>query len=80
MPDVHLYKNDTEQGLHAEAIRRLARELSAPENEIRGLYEIILRCLKDGARISDYLVILVSRHVKDLLETGQRPSGPGSLS
>lgn len=65
MAEVYLYENDVEQEQHAEAIRRLARELFIPESDIRRLYEIRLKCIKNGARIRDYLVVLVSRRVKD---------------
>jgi hypothetical protein len=46
----------------------LARDLDRPEEEIRRNYETILCSLKERARIKDYLVILVSRNVKDMIK------------
>ncbi len=64
------YENDTEQRLHSQAIQMLARDLGRPEEEIRRNYETILCSLKERARIKDYLVILVSRNVKDMITRG----------
>jgi hypothetical protein len=46
----------------------LAKELDIPEEEIRIFYEWMLCSLKEKARITDNLVILVSRHVKDTIK------------
>jgi len=43
----------------------LAGELGMPEKEIRELYEEFLCSIKEGARIKDYLTVLVSRNVRD---------------
>jgi len=55
---------------HSRAIQILARDLSVPEYEIQTIYETMLCNLKEGARIKDFLVILVSRNVKDMVENG----------
>jgi len=62
-----LYENDEEQRLHSEAIRRLSRDLEMPEDEIRRNYETMLCSLKERARIKDYLVVLVSRNVRNMI-------------
>jgi hypothetical protein len=45
----------------------LARDLRIPEEEIQTLYETMLCSLRERARIKDYLAILVSRNVKDMI-------------
>jgi hypothetical protein len=67
MVAVLLYEGDVEQKQHAAAIHRIASDLDVPEEKIRTLYESELQSLKDRAKVKDYLVILVSRYVKDLL-------------
>lgn len=67
------YENDTEQRLHSQAIQMLARDLDRPEEEIRRNYETILCSLKERAKIKDYLVILVSRNVKDMIRGAISP-------
>ncbi len=61
------YENEAEQERHSKAIQMLTREMGLPEEEIRRLYEDILCKINDGARIKEYLVVLVSRNVKDLI-------------
>jgi IS5 family transposase len=53
----------------------LAKEFNIPEEEIQRLYETMLCRLKERARIKDYLVLLVSRNVKDMIKksTGDAP-------
>ncbi|HUO77901.1 MAG TPA: DUF3562 domain-containing protein [Thermodesulfovibrionales bacterium] len=65
-----LYDNDTDRRLHSSAIRMLAREFNVPEEEIQALYETMLSSLKESARIKDYLAVLVSRNVKDMIRRG----------
>lgn len=61
------YENDIEQRLHAQAIQMLALDLDRPLEEIRRNYETMLCSLKEGAKIKEYLVILVSRKVRDVI-------------
>jgi hypothetical protein len=70
MAGVCQYDNDAEERQHSKAIQMLAKELGAPESEIRRLYEEILCSIKGGARIKDYLTVLVSRNVKDVIRRG----------
>jgi hypothetical protein len=71
MAAVCLYDNDEEERQHSKAIQMLAKELGMPEQEIRGLYEEILCSIKEGARIKDYLTVLVSRNVRAVIKRGR---------
>jgi len=62
------YENDKDRKQHARAIQMLADDLNIPEAEIKILYEPTLRNFKERSRISDYLVILVSRNVKYMIK------------
>jgi hypothetical protein len=61
------YDNDKDRNLHSRAIQMLAEDLHVPEEQIRILYETMLCSLKETARVKDYLVILVSRNVKEVI-------------
>ncbi|MGO9612575.1 MAG: DUF3562 domain-containing protein [Dissulfurispiraceae bacterium] len=64
------YENDVDRKQHSRTVRMLARDLGIPEEEIRMLYETMLCGLKERARIKDYLVILISRNVKNMIRGG----------
>lgn len=68
MDGLCLYKNDSERAEHCRAIHRLAEELCMPEERIRCMYEEILSGIRAGAKIKDFLVVLVCHKVKDLTE------------
>ena len=63
-----LYENEADRDLHSRAIRKLAADLNIPESEIQILYETMLRNFKEKARITEYLVVLVSRNLKDIIK------------
>jgi histone H3/H4 len=67
MNNLALYEDETEQKLHFSAIQRLVRDVSSSEEEIRPLYEDVLKEFKREARIKTFLSILVSKKVKELL-------------
>jgi hypothetical protein len=67
-----LYESDSDRRLYFSAVQMLAKELDIPEEEIRIFYERMLCSLKEKARITDYLVILVSRRVKDTIRGDMR--------
>ena len=67
MSDLALYENETEQQQHFSAIQGLVRNLNSSEEEIRPLYEDILKEFKTEAIIKTFLPILVSKKVKELL-------------
>ena len=71
MSDLALYENETEQQQHFSAIQGLVRNLNSSEEEIRPLYEDILKEFKSEATIKTFLPILVSKKVKEL-QNGRR--------
>jgi len=48
----------------------LAKDTGVPEEKVQVIYETMLCSLKERARIKDYLVILISRNVKDMIKGG----------
>jgi hypothetical protein len=77
MENLFLYENELEQRLHERAIERLSRDVGKPAPEIRSVYEPLLGRLKEGARIKEYLVVLVSRKVKDMLRPDRQGERTG---
>ena len=61
------YANHEERSKHERIIGRLANEVHRSIDEVEPLYEDILSHMKNTASIQDYLPILVSRRVKELL-------------
>lgn len=61
------YSSIEERTRHLHVIDKLAVEVSRSVAEVEPLYEDILTHMKDTARIQDYLPILVSRRVKEVL-------------
>lgn len=61
------YTNQEERSQHMRIIGKLANEVHRSVDEIEPLYEDILSHMKNTASIQDYLPILVSRRVKELL-------------
>jgi len=72
MSDFVLYEDEAEQKQHFRAIQRLVMDVRSPEEEIRHLYEVVLKQFKNEARIKTFLSILVSKKVKELLDAGRR--------
>ncbi|HUL36132.1 MAG TPA: DUF3562 domain-containing protein [Thermodesulfobacteriota bacterium] len=72
MNDLVLYEDETEQKQHSSAIQRLVKEVRSSEEEIRPLYEGVLKEFKSGARINTFLSILVSKRVKELFHERRR--------
>lgn len=64
---VMLYENDTEERVHLNVIKMLtARFGGVSADEIKRLYEILLKRFKKEAKVKDFLPILVSRRVASL--------------
>jgi len=61
--------------VHAHAIEALAVETRAPLERVGNLYAVELERLTVGARIRDYLPVLISRRVRDILRE-QRDTTP----
>ncbi|MGD1074652.1 MAG: DUF3562 domain-containing protein [Thermodesulfovibrionales bacterium] len=53
---------------HSRAIQMLAKDLRISEEKIQILYEEMLCSLREKARIKEYLVILVSRNVREMIK------------
>ena len=67
-----LYSDDEQQAVNSSAIEALARETSRPVEEVKEVYEGEYARLRDGARITDYLVLFVSRRTRDSLAQRHR--------
>jgi len=72
MSDFALYEDEAEQKQHFNAIQRLVRDARSPEEEVRPLYEDLLKEFKREARVKTFLSILVSKKVKELLDARRR--------
>ncbi len=62
-----LYDDETERKLHLNAIEMLAQRFEASVEDVERIYEIVFRRFKKGAKVKDFLPILVSRRVEYLL-------------
>jgi hypothetical protein len=62
-----LYESEEERNLHRNEIRIVAERAGFSEDEVRKLYEIVLRRLKGDARIKEFLPLLTGRRVEYLL-------------
>ncbi|MEW5791642.1 MAG: DUF3562 domain-containing protein [Pseudomonadota bacterium] len=63
--DDSLYDGDSERDQHWHVIEMLAQEFGVSTDEVGPLYEAELAKLKPGARIKDYLSILISHNVRE---------------
>lgn len=52
---------------HLKAIEALAKEIDCPVEEVNEIYNSALGSLKTSARIQDYLIVLISKKVRDVL-------------
>jgi hypothetical protein len=52
---------------HVHAIRALAVETRQPVERVGNVYAVELERLSSGARIKDYLPVLISRRVRQIL-------------
>jgi hypothetical protein len=69
MKEFCLYEDESEQRQHLSAIQRLVKDVGSSEEEIRNLYEGVLQEFKNEAKIKTFLFILVSKKVRQLLQT-----------
>jgi hypothetical protein len=72
MNDLALYEDETDQRQHFSAIQTLVKDVGSSEEEIRSLYEDVLKEFKNVAKIKTFLSILVSKRVKELLHAARR--------
>ena len=68
MATISLYENDKDRKQHSRAIQKLVKDLRIPEEKIQILYEQVLCSLKKKARIRDYLAVLVSHNLKEMIK------------
>ena len=60
--------NDTNlEPEHLNAIEVLAEEIDCPVEEVNNIYASALGSLRSSARIQDYLIVLASKKVRDVL-------------
>ena len=72
MNDLALYEDEAEKKQHFSAIQTLVKDVRSSEEEIRDLYEGVLKEFKTEAKIKTFLPILVSKKVKELLHATRR--------
>jgi hypothetical protein len=61
------HEDQEQRALHANAVAALAAELELPVSEVQRVYEVHFSRLRSQATVHDYLVLLVSRRVRDEL-------------
>jgi hypothetical protein len=62
-----LYEDEREQRLHHHAAQLIARDVGRSVSDVIPLYEEELDQLKGRAKIKDFLSVLVSQRVKEIL-------------
>jgi hypothetical protein len=67
MKELCLYEDESEQEQHLSSIQMLVEDMGSSEEEIRNLYEGVLKEFKSEAKIKTFLSILVSKKVRELL-------------
>jgi hypothetical protein len=72
MNDLTLYEDETEKMAHFNAIQTLVKDVGSSEEEIRPLYEDVLKEFKSEAKIKTFLSILISKKVKELVHARRR--------
>lgn len=72
-----LYDDENEKRLHINAIEMIALRIGSPVEDVKRLYEIVLRRFKKAVKIKDFLPILVSKKVEHLLSIRERKQGIG---
>lgn len=69
MDKTALYGNEKEKKQHLHNIESIAHDTGIPYDDVALLYEVALDKTRKGARVKDYLPILVPRKVKYVLIT-----------
>lgn len=68
MNTVSLYDDEPEKRQHLHAIQMLARDMRIPMDVVRQLYEVELGGLKQEATVKDFLIVIVSRRVTEMIK------------
>lgn len=58
------YENEGERLRHLKSIETVAWRIGASTEEVKTLYEVVLKSFKRNARVKDFLPILVSKKVE----------------
>lgn len=80
MDNVFLYDSDTGERLNLNDIEMIAMDTGISADEVGRLYNLVLKRFIRGARIKDFLPILVSRRVKHLLNVRMRKRNRGIVA
>ena len=72
MITTHIPGDEKEKRQHVSAINSISRETGIPDEDVTLLYEEILERYRSDARIKDFLSILVSKEVKDMLSNNKK--------
>ena len=64
-----LYDNDKERKQHMGAMKSISENTGLTIDDVSLLYEVVLDKTRKGAKVKDYLPILVPRKVKYVLLT-----------
>jgi hypothetical protein len=59
---------------HLYVIETLAEETNRPLEEVKQLYAETLLLLGSDARVQDYLIVLTSKKVRDILRQSREPA------
>lgn len=66
-----LLSDSEKEAVNLDAIEALSRETSRPFDEVKEIFEGEYARLREGARVTDYLLLFASRRTRDAL--AQRP-------
>ena len=80
MNSVFSYDSNTGERLHLNDIEMIAMDTGISADEVRRLYNLVLKRFMRGARIKDSLRFLVCCRVKLLLNVRMRKKGRGVVA
>ena len=69
----YLYDNEKEKNEHFQAVRFLSENGGFSKEDVLAIYEQVLEGLKHEAIIKNFLSVLVSRRVRDILQKKRHP-------
>ena len=64
-----LIGSNRDRTVHQELIREISRESGVPEGKVTQLYESELARLRAGAKIVEYLPVLIRRRIMDTIRS-----------
>jgi hypothetical protein len=63
-----LYDDEIEKRQHLNAIQMLSKDLEIPMDMVSQLYEVALGELRQNAKVKDFLIVFVSRRVREMIK------------